>query len=155
MRKEGNMILTISTGFTLLLDLEQQQIQWLIDSIPYIKDWITNHHPQAGNPNSILLCGFGKSLNRVISVECLHGMYQYYKNKFFTKLLDNPNVPDEDKQKIRELLKNMNMQIPISLLNSDSFSKNANISSLHSVIDFNIYPLAKSASISFSIFFRL
>ena len=79
----------------------------LIDSIPYIKDWITNHHPQAGNPNSILLCGFGKSLNRVISVECLHGMYQYYKNKFFTKLLDNPNVPDEDKQKIRELLKKL------------------------------------------------
>jgi integrase len=27
----------------------------LIDSIPYIKDWISNHHPQAGNPNSILL----------------------------------------------------------------------------------------------------
>jgi hypothetical protein len=24
----------------------------LIDSIPYIKEWITNHHPQAGNPNS-------------------------------------------------------------------------------------------------------
>jgi integrase len=32
----------------------------LIDSIPYIKDWISNHHPQSGNPNSILLCGFGK-----------------------------------------------------------------------------------------------
>ena len=27
--------------------------------------------------------------------------------------------------------------------------------SLHSVVDFNVYPLAKSASISFSIFFRL
>jgi integrase len=39
----------------------------LIDSIPYIKDWITNHHPHAGNPNSILLCGLGKSLNRAIS----------------------------------------------------------------------------------------
>jgi hypothetical protein len=38
----------------------------LIDSIPYIKDWLSNHHPQAGNPNSILLCGFGKSLNRAI-----------------------------------------------------------------------------------------
>src|SRR6187401_684233 len=41
------------------------------------------------------------------------------------------------------------------LLNSDSFSKNTNISPLHSVIDFNVYPLAKSASISFSIFLRL
>jgi hypothetical protein len=28
----------------------------LIDSIPYIKDWI-NQHPQSGNKNSILLCG--------------------------------------------------------------------------------------------------
>jgi integrase len=77
----------------------------LIDSIPYIKDWITNHHPQAGNPNSILLCGFGKSLNRAISEIRLHGIYQSYKKEFFTRLLENPNVPPEDKQKISELLK--------------------------------------------------
>jgi integrase/recombinase XerD len=77
----------------------------LIDSIPYIKDWITNHHPQAGNPNSILLCGFGKSLNRAIGVISLHGIYQDYKSKFFSKLLDSPDVPLEDKQRIAELLK--------------------------------------------------
>ena len=59
----------------------------LIDSIPYIKDWITNHHPQSGNPNSILLCGFGKSLNRVIQVRSLHGIYEDYKNKFFPKII--------------------------------------------------------------------
>src|ERR671931_644810 len=46
------------------------------------------------------------------------------------------------------------LRIPIPL-NSDSFNKNANISPLHSVTDFNVYPLAKSASISFSIFLRL
>jgi integrase len=77
----------------------------LIDSIPYIKDWITNHHPQAGNPNSILICGFGKSLNRAISVITIHGIYQSYKNIFFPKLLDSANVPYEDKQRIAELLK--------------------------------------------------
>jgi integrase len=77
----------------------------LIDSIPYIKDWISQH-PQSGNPNSILLCGFGKSLNRVIGIASLNRIYYDYKNEFFPKLLvDNPNVPDEDKQKIRELLK--------------------------------------------------
>jgi hypothetical protein len=76
----------------------------LIDSIPYVKDWITNHHPQAGNPNSILLCGFGKSLNRAISERSLHGIYLDYKKEFFPKLLEDPNVPPEDKQKIRELL---------------------------------------------------
>src|SRR5919199_1123248 len=41
------------------------------------------------------------------------------------------------------------------LLNSDSFNKNANISPLHSIVDFSVYPLAKRASISFSIFLRL
>src|SRR5919198_2782934 len=64
----------------------------LIDSIPYIKDWITNHHPQAGNHNSILLCGLGKSLNRVIGVTSLNRIYRDYKNEFFPKLPDNPNV---------------------------------------------------------------
>jgi integrase len=76
----------------------------LIDSIPYIKEWISQH-PQGGNPSSILLCGFGKSLNRVIDVIGLHRMYRDYKNKFFPKLLDNPNVLPDDKQRIRELLK--------------------------------------------------
>jgi len=77
----------------------------LIDSIPYIKDWITNHHPQAGNPNTILLCGHGKSLNRAISVITLHSIYQGYKNNFFPKLLHDQNVPEEDKQRIAQLLK--------------------------------------------------
>jgi hypothetical protein len=77
----------------------------LIDSLPYIKDWITNHHPHAGNPNSILLCGFRKSINRAIHIRSLHRIYQDYKNIFFPKLLNNPNVPPEDKQQIRELLK--------------------------------------------------
>ena len=77
----------------------------LIDSLPYIKDWITNHHPHAGNPNSILLCGLGKSLNRAIGVATLNKIYRDYKIEFFPKLLDNPNIPPEDKQKIRELQK--------------------------------------------------
>ncbi len=76
----------------------------LIDSIPYIKDWISQH-PQGSNPNSILLCGFGRSLNRVIHIRSLHRIYEIYRDKLFPKLLDNPNVPPEDKQKIRELLK--------------------------------------------------
>ena len=76
----------------------------LIDSIPHIKDWISQH-PQSGNTNSILLCGSGKSLNRVMSVISLNRIFRDYKNKVFPKLLNNPNVLPEDKQKIRELLK--------------------------------------------------
>jgi hypothetical protein len=52
-----------------------------------------------------LLCGYGKSVNRAISVITLHGIYQGYKNNFFPKLLYDQNVPEEDKQRIRELLK--------------------------------------------------
>ena len=35
----------------------------------------------------------------------LHRIYDNYKRVYFPKLLDNPNVPAEDKQKIIELLK--------------------------------------------------
>jgi integrase len=76
----------------------------LIDSLPHIKDWISQH-PQSGNTNSILLCGFGKSLNGVIGITSLNRIYQDYKKKFFPKLLNNPNVLPEEKQKIRELLR--------------------------------------------------
>jgi integrase/recombinase XerD len=75
----------------------------LIDSLPWIKDWLSQH-PQAANLNSILLCGFGKSLNRAIHIRSLDRIYYDYKNEFFPRLLDNPNTPDEDKQRIRELL---------------------------------------------------
>lgn len=37
----------------------------LINSIPYLKDWLDDH-PQRGNPNASLICGIGKSLGRRI-----------------------------------------------------------------------------------------
>ena len=77
----------------------------LIDSIPYIKDWISQH-PQSGNPNSALLCGMGKSLGRAIwNGVSLRKVYELQGQNSFPKLLDNPTVPPEDKQKIKELLK--------------------------------------------------
>ena len=33
----------------------------LINSIPYLKDWIVDH-PHSGNPNAVLICGYKKSL---------------------------------------------------------------------------------------------
>jgi integrase len=76
----------------------------LIDSIPYIKDWI-NQHPQSGNSNTILLCGLGKSLNKIIDERSLAKLYKRYREQFFPKLLEDPSVSPEDKQKIRELLR--------------------------------------------------
>jgi len=76
----------------------------LINSIPYLKDWIDDH-PQSGNESAVLICGFGKSLGRPIRIESLNHIYQSYKKELFPKLLDNPNVSADDKAKIRELLK--------------------------------------------------
>jgi integrase len=78
----------------------------LIDSMPYIKDYLDHEHPQSGNPNAILICGTGKSLGRALDNKSLHKIYNKdYKKSLFQKLLENPNVPQEDKQKITELLK--------------------------------------------------
>jgi len=76
----------------------------LINSIPYLKDWIDDH-PQSGNPDSVLICGFGKSLGRSMKIQSLNHIYQSYKKEFYPKLLTSPNVSPEDKEKIQELLK--------------------------------------------------
>jgi integrase len=76
----------------------------LINSIPYLKDWLSDH-PQPGNGNAILICGHGKSLGRSIRIESLSHIYQSYKKEIFPKLVQNPNVTPEDKAAISELLK--------------------------------------------------
>jgi integrase/recombinase XerD len=77
----------------------------LIDSLPYIKDYIDHEHPHPSNQNAILFCGVGKSLGRSINVISLHRIYNRYKTVLFPKLLQAPNIAEEDKQKIKELLK--------------------------------------------------
>jgi hypothetical protein len=77
----------------------------LINSIPYVKDWLDHEHPQPSNPNGIFLCGFGKSIGRALQTNSLRTIYEKYRQEFFPKLLESPNVPPEDKAKIKELLK--------------------------------------------------
>jgi integrase len=77
----------------------------LIDSIPYLKDYLDHEHPQPGNPDSPLICGVGKGLARHIGVKRMFNIYQEYKKKIFPKLLELLNVLPEDKPRIRELLK--------------------------------------------------
>ena len=77
----------------------------LIDSIPYVKDYLNHEHPQSANPNAIFLCGNGKSLGRILNISSLAQIYGKHKDVLFPKLLSDPNVPPEDKLKIKELLK--------------------------------------------------
>jgi integrase len=77
----------------------------LINSIPYLKDYLSNEHPQPGNPNSPLICGIGKKLGRHIDPMRIYQIYDEYKEEIFPRLLESPDVLPEDKPRIRELLK--------------------------------------------------
>jgi integrase len=77
----------------------------LINSIPYLKDYLDHEHPMPNNPNSPLICGTRKCFGKHLSPMNMTKIYEKYKRLIFPKLLDNPNVTPEDKQLIRELLR--------------------------------------------------
>jgi hypothetical protein len=77
----------------------------LINSIPFVKDYLDHEHPQPRNPNAPFICGTGRSLGRHIGVRALYAVYINYQKKFFPKLLKDQNVSLEDKEGIRHLLK--------------------------------------------------
>jgi integrase/recombinase XerD len=76
----------------------------LIDSLPYIKDWL-DQHPRRNNPNTYFICSRDrKHFAQQLQIPSLRDNYKKYKLNFFPKLLDDPHVLAEDKQKIRDLL---------------------------------------------------
>lgn len=76
----------------------------LIDAIPYLKDWL-NEHPQRGNAKAFLFPSRShQNFLRAMTTIGLNHVYAHYKREFFPGLLNDPNVPPEDKAKIRELL---------------------------------------------------
>jgi integrase len=75
----------------------------LFSSIPYVKDWLDDHI-QRGNPNAYLIPSksrrnFGKKL---YSMDMIYSRYRF---KYFPSLLVDSNIPSEDKNKIKELLR--------------------------------------------------
>jgi integrase len=78
----------------------------LINSLPYIKDYLDQEHPQPNNYNAPIFAAERKSLGRAIQLSSLYSLYDTYKKELFPKLLrDSENVVDEDKQKIKALLR--------------------------------------------------
>jgi integrase/recombinase XerD len=77
----------------------------LIQSLPYIKDWLANH-PSRNNPNSPVFVGLGKYSmgRRGLTISGLGQIYTYYQREFFPKLLEDPAIPIEDKDKIKNNL---------------------------------------------------
>ncbi|MGH9964907.1 MAG: hypothetical protein ACRD5E_08795, partial [Nitrososphaeraceae archaeon] len=75
----------------------------IIDSLPYIKDWL-DHHPTRNNYNNYLICSMDrKNFAGHMTRFGIREMYTKYK-KLFHKLLENQDISVEDKDKIRELL---------------------------------------------------
>jgi integrase len=78
----------------------------LIDSLPYIKDYLDHEHPQPTNFNAPLFAGTRKSLGRQISVSRLGSIYDKYKKDLFPKLLQNTvSIPPADERRIIDLLR--------------------------------------------------
>jgi hypothetical protein len=79
----------------------------LTNSIPFIKAWIQKH-PTGTNRNSFLFPSFERqSAYRNIPLKPISVgiMYRQLKLEFFPRLLTNPDIPEEEKNKIRILLK--------------------------------------------------
>jgi integrase len=55
----------------------------LIDSIPYLKDYLDHEHPQPENPNAPLICGTGKGLGRHIRAHRISVIYGEYRKHVF------------------------------------------------------------------------
>jgi integrase len=77
----------------------------LIDSIPYIKAWITDH-PSGTNPNSwLFISKANNSFAQKLTYDGIVDRYSYlYKTRFFPKLLEDNTVPESDKSFIRSML---------------------------------------------------
>src|SRR5215831_18357130 len=76
----------------------------LIQSIPYIKGWLSDH-PSRNNPNTPLFVGLGRNCTgRQLNTNGVYEVYKYYKEEFFPKLLKDNTITDEDKEMIKCLL---------------------------------------------------
>jgi integrase len=74
-----------------------------INSIAYVKDYLDHSHPCPNDQSAAFIAH--KTNGKHILRSTLANLYQDLKNEYFPALLLKKNVPDEDKQKIRELLR--------------------------------------------------
>jgi integrase/recombinase XerD len=78
----------------------------LINSIPFVKDYLDHEHPQPKNLNAPFISGVGRaSLGKHLLPVSLTNIYTNYKKEYFPSLLLNANVSPEDKEHIKSLLR--------------------------------------------------
>ena len=76
-------------------------------AIPYIKEW-RNKHPFGNNDDAYIFVSLAKK-NRMQKIT-RDGLYkrfnEYYKQKYFPKLLDDETISEDDKKIIKEMFEN-------------------------------------------------
>jgi integrase/recombinase XerD len=73
----------------------------LIDSIPFVTQWLSEH-PQRDNREAFLLLN-SQNPDKAVQVGTMHKAYIRYK-KYFTKLLST-DIPEDNKKRIKTLVK--------------------------------------------------
>ena len=76
----------------------------LIDSIPFLKEYLQGEHPASSNPDAWLFVSLGNNHGSKLTYEGLSSHYEYYKKRYFPSLLHNDTIPEPDKSLIRNML---------------------------------------------------
>lgn len=75
----------------------------LIDSLPYLKEWL-DEHPMGNSSDSFIFVSLGNNYGSKLSLEGLSSHYEYYKSKYFPKLLGDDSVTEYEKALIRNMI---------------------------------------------------
>jgi integrase/recombinase XerD len=76
----------------------------LIDSLPYVKEW-SDQHPRRNDSNSYFICSLDrKNFAKQMSLRGLQGVFKRYKDNYYLPLSKDSSVPNEDRQRIMDLL---------------------------------------------------
>jgi len=67
----------------------------LIDSIPFLKEWL-EEHPNGTNPEAYVFISQGNNHGSKLTLDGLSSHYDYYKTKYFPKLLENDQLNQKD-----------------------------------------------------------
>ena len=75
----------------------------LIDSLPYLKEWL-EEHPMGNVTDSNIFISLEKNHGSKLTLDGLSSHYEYYKTKYFPKLLDDSTISEYDKALVKNML---------------------------------------------------
>lgn len=81
----------------------------LIDSIPFLKEYLSSksqeeYSTNVNNPDSWVFVSMGDNHGSRLTYNAIESRYEYYKKKYFPRLLNDNTIPESDKSWIRNML---------------------------------------------------